>query len=164
MRERHGRRAKVRRIGDREVDLVLRRHGPLERDPVRLRHLVAMAMLDEVQTLLLGERAAQILGAPDQARLSLLADATLEYRLDEYRAVPIDQRLDLLFTGIRPEDFRARKAGELEKLRAVQHARDLHAALLSLGARLDANVSGIAIRVNGAEPCELTRGPSCATR
>jgi hypothetical protein len=44
-----------------------------------------------------------------EARLALLADAALEQRLDEYRAVAVDQRLDLLLARVRAEHLRVGK-------------------------------------------------------
>ena len=83
MRERHRRRAKARRIGDREIDLVLGRHAGFEGHAIGLGRLVADAVLGEVQPLLFLERGLQVVRAAEQARLALLADAALEHRLDE---------------------------------------------------------------------------------
>ncbi len=129
VRERHRRRPEPRRVGDREVDFVLRRHRALEGDAVRLGRLIAVTVLDEVQPLLLLERGLQVARAAEEPGLALLADATLEQRLDEHRAVAIDQRLDLLLARVRAEHLRDGKAGKAEELGAVQHACDLHVGL-----------------------------------
>jgi hypothetical protein len=103
--ERHRRRAKVRRVGDREVDLVLGRDRGLERDAVRLGELVAVTVFDEVEALLLLERGLQVLRAAQQAGFALLADAALEHRFDEDLAMAVDQRLDRLFARVGTQHF-----------------------------------------------------------
>ena len=127
--ERHGRRAEVGRVGDREIDLVLGRHRGLEGHAVGLGDDVADPMLDEIEPLLLLQRGLEVGRAPEQAGLALLADAALEHRLDEHRAVAVDQALDLVFAGVGAENFRRRKARELQQLGAVKHACDLHRLL-----------------------------------
>jgi hypothetical protein len=60
VRQRHGRRAKARRVGQREIDLVLGRHRPLEGDAIRLGDGVAVPVLGEVEALLLPERGCKV--------------------------------------------------------------------------------------------------------
>src|SRR6476620_11541639 len=105
---------------------MLGRHRALESDAVRLGELVAMAMLDEVKPLLLLERGLEILGPAQQASLTLLADPSLEYGLDEHRAMALDEPLDLILARIRPQDLGSREADEPQHSAAVEHARDLH--------------------------------------
>ena len=105
---------------------MLGRHRALEGDAVRLGELVAMAMLDEVKPLLLLERGLEILGPAQQASLTLLADPSLEYGLDEHRAMALDEPLDLILARIRPQDLGSREADEPQHSAAVEHARDLH--------------------------------------
>jgi hypothetical protein len=105
---------------------MLGRHRALESDAVRLGELVAMAMLDEVKPLLLLERGLEILGPAQQASLTLLADPSLEYGLDEHRAMALDEPLDLILARIRPQDLGSREADESQHSAAVEHARDLH--------------------------------------
>ena len=81
---------------------------------VGLRDLVAVTVLDEVETLLFLERRLEILGAAEKPGLALLAHPALEHRLDEHRAVPLDQRLDLFLAGVGTEHFGCGKAGELQ--------------------------------------------------
>ena len=126
MGERHRRRAEAGRVGEREVDLVLRRHARLEGHALRLGDHVADAVLGEEQPLLLLQRGLEVLGPAEQARLALLADAALEDRLQEDHAVALDQRLDLGLGGLGAEHLRAREAHEAKQLRAVEHASQLH--------------------------------------
>jgi hypothetical protein len=114
MRERHRRRTEVSRVGDREVHLVLRGHGAFERHAVGLGHLVAVAMLDEVEPLLFLQRRFQIRSPAEETGLALLADATFEDRLDEHRAVAVDQRFDFVFGGTRTEHLGGGKLDELQ--------------------------------------------------
>src|SRR5260370_1233309 len=92
---------------------MLGRHRALESDAVRLGELVAMAMLDEVKPLLLLERGLEILGPAQQASLTLLADPSLEYGLDEHRAMALDEPLDLILARIRPQDLGSRMEGRM---------------------------------------------------
>ena len=101
VRERHGRRAKARRVGDGEIHLVLRGNRAFEGHAIRLGGLVAVPMLDEIEALFFLERGLEILGSPQQAGFALLADTPLEHRLHEYRAVTLDQCLDFLLAGVR---------------------------------------------------------------
>ena len=78
--------------------------------PLRLGDLVAVAVLAEVQALLLGERGLQVGGAADQTGLALLAHAALEHRLDEHLPVLGDQRLDLRLACVGAEDLRCRES------------------------------------------------------
>src|SRR5262249_34823603 len=137
--------------GDREIDLVLGRHRALEGDPVGLGGDMADAVLDEIESLLLLERGSQILGAAEQPRLALLADAALEDRLHEDRAMAVDERLDLLLAGIGAEPLRSREPGELQQLCAVQHARDLHRVL----------ASSLGTGPSGGDPTRETLSRSC---
>ena len=131
MRERHGRRPEMSGVADGEIHLVLRRHCAFECHTVRLGELVAVAVLDEVKPFLFLQRCLQILRATEQSRLAFLAHAALEYRLDEDRAVTLDERLDLLFAGVWSQHFGRWKAGELQQFRAVEHACNLHRFLLA---------------------------------
>src|SRR5207253_1116649 len=118
VRERHGRRAKARRVGDGEIHLVLRGNRAFEGHAIRLGGLVAVPMLDEIEALFFLERGLEILGAPQQAGFALLADTSLEHRLHEYRAVTLDQCLDFLLAGVRAQHFRcgeARKSPSLKR-------------------------------------------------
>jgi hypothetical protein len=81
-------------------------HRTLEGHAVGLVEIVADPVLGEIKPFLLLERCLKVLGAPQQPRLALLADAALEDRLDENGAVPGDQVLDLAFRSRRPQDFR----------------------------------------------------------
>src|SRR6266540_4709075 len=105
---------------------MLGRHRTLESDAVRLGKLIAVAMLDEVEPLLLLERGLEVLGPTQQTCLALLADAPLEYGLDEHRAMALDQRLDVFFARVRPQHLGHRKADELQHPATIEHARDLH--------------------------------------
>ena len=111
---------------------MLGRHCALEGDAVRLGELVAMAMLDEVKPLLFLERGLEILGPAQQACLTLLADPSLEYGLDEHRAMALDERLDLILARIRPKHLGSREADEPQHSAAVEHARNLHVRAPSL--------------------------------
>ena len=133
MRQGHRRRAKVGRVADREVDLVLGGHAGFEGHAVGLGLDVADLVLGEVQAFLLGQRGLQVLRAAEQAGLALLADAALEYRLDEDQAVLVDQRLDLLLAGVGAEHFGGGEAREFEQTRAVQHSGNLHGLNLLVG-------------------------------
>ena len=122
----HGRGPEAGRVGDREVDLVLGRHGALEGHPVGLGHDGSDPVLDEVEPLLLLERRLQVGGPTEQPGLALLADAALEHRLDEDAAVAVDERPDLFLAGVGAEDLRGREPGELKQLGSMEHACDLH--------------------------------------
>jgi hypothetical protein len=90
-------------------------------------------MLDEVEALLLLQRCLQVRGASDQARFAFLADAALEHGFHENRAVAFDQGFDLLLARVGAEHLRRGEAYEVEKSGSVQHAGDLHRALLQRG-------------------------------
>ena len=124
--DRDRRRAIASVVGDREVDLVLGRHAALEGHAVGFGEGVAVAVLGEVEALLLGQRAAQIGGSADQSRLALLADAALEQRLDEDLAVALDQIPDLVFRGVGAEHLGGRKVDVPEQRRPVQKSGQLH--------------------------------------
>ena len=106
MRQGHCRRAKPRRVGDREINLVLGRHRAFERDAVGFGDRVANAMLDEIETLLFFEGGLQIGGAADQAGLALFADPAFEDGFYKHRPVLFDEGLDVPFAGVRAEHFR----------------------------------------------------------
>jgi maleylacetoacetate isomerase len=68
-----------------------------------------MAVLDEIEALLLGKRAPQIGRLADQAGLAFLPHASLEQRFDEDELVAVDEVLDLIFgRALLPVDLRAR--------------------------------------------------------
>ena len=105
---------------------MLGRYRAFESDAVRLGELIAVSMLDEVEPLLLLERGLEILGPAQQASLTLLADPSLEYGLDEHRAMALDQRFDLVLARVRTQHLGSREADELQHSAAVEHARHLH--------------------------------------
>ena len=107
---------------------MLGRHAGLEGHAVRLRRRVAVAMLDEEQSLAFGEGGAQVGRFADQPGLALLADAALEHRLDEDELVPIDEVLDLSLGRGGTEDLGDRKIDVPHKRRAVKKAGELHGA------------------------------------
>ncbi|WP_288582611.1 hypothetical protein [uncultured Methylobacterium sp.] len=74
----------------------------------------------------LAQSRLQAVGAAEQAHLTLVADAILEPRRDENRAVAVDETLDPFVTRVRPRNLGRREACELQELGTVQHARDLH--------------------------------------
>jgi hypothetical protein len=74
MRQRHRRGAKLRRVVDGEIDLVLGRDSALERDAIGLRDCISVPMLDEIQPLLLSQRGLEVRRLADQAGVALLAD------------------------------------------------------------------------------------------
>ena len=124
--QRHRRRPEVGVVGDREIDLVLGRHPRLEGHAVRLGIGVAVPVLAEIEPLLLGQRLLQRPRLADQPRLALLADAAAEHRLDEDQPVPVDQVLDRILGGVRPEHLRGREVDVGEQSRAVEQAVQLH--------------------------------------
>jgi hypothetical protein len=75
---------------------------------------------------LLAQSRLQVVGAAEQARLTLVADAILERRRDENRAVAADETPDPFVTRVRSRNLGRREACETQELGAVQHARDLH--------------------------------------
>ena len=122
----HRRCAKASRVGDGEIDLVLRRYPGFEGDAIGLGHGAADPVLDEVQALLFPERGRQIRCPAHQPRLAFFADPSFEDRLDEHRATALDQRPNLLLARARFEHLGGRKADEAQQLRTVEHAGDLH--------------------------------------
>jgi hypothetical protein len=126
VRDGDGGRPEARVVGDREVDLVLGRHAAFEADAIGLGDDVAVAVLGEVQALLLGERLRQRGGTPDEPGLALLADRAPEQRLDEHLAMAPDQVLDLVLAGIRAEHFGRWEVDVLQQRRAVQQSGELH--------------------------------------
>ena len=105
---------------------MLGRHPRLEGHAVGLGLDVADLVLGEIEPLLLGQRGLQVAGPPQQTGLALLADASLEDRLDEDQAMLVDQGLDGFFAGVRAQHVGGREAREFKQARAMQHARDLH--------------------------------------
>src|SRR5471032_3208389 len=83
MGERHGRRAVMRRVRDRKVDLLLGWHAGFEGHAVGLGHRVADPVFDKVQAFLFLQSGLQFSRLTDQAGRAFLADAALEHRLDE---------------------------------------------------------------------------------
>src|ERR1700730_4156810 len=114
MRQGHCRRPKARRIGDRKIDLVLGLHSAFKRDAIGFGNRVAYAVLDKIEPLLFFERGLQIRGAADEPGLPLLADAALENGFYKYRAVLLDEALDLFLAGVGAEYFGRRKSCELQ--------------------------------------------------
>ncbi len=147
MGERHRRGAEFGGIADREVDLVLGRHARLEGHSIGLGAGVAVAVLDEIEPLLLLQRRLEIARLADQPGLALLADAALEHRLDEDQLVAVDQALDLVLRRAGPEHFGGREIDMLEKLRAVQHSGDLHDNLTSVKGPFSRPRSGMLLQV-----------------
>ena len=129
VRQGHCRRAKPRRVCNREIDLVLCRHRAFECHAVRFGDRVADAVLDEVKALLLVEGGLQIGSAADEPGLALFADAAFEDGFYEHRPVLLDEGLDVLLAGVWAEHFGGRIAGELQQLCAVAHAGDFHRSL-----------------------------------
>ena len=105
---------------------MLGRHAGLEGHAVRLRRRVAVAMLDEEQSLAFGEGGAQVGRFADQPGLALLADAALEHRFDEDELVPIDKVLDLSLGRGGTEDLGDRKIDMPQQRRAVKKAGEFH--------------------------------------
>ncbi len=105
---------------------MLGRHRAFERDAVGFGDGVANAMLDEIEALLFFEGGFQIGGAADQAGLALFADPAFEDGFYKHRPVLFDEGLDVPLAGVRAEHFRGRIPGELQQLRAVEHASDFH--------------------------------------
>jgi hypothetical protein len=130
--ERHARRAELGRVGYGEIDLMLGGHPALEGHPVRLGYRVAMAVLDEIEALLLGKRAPQIGSLADQAGLAFLPHASLEQRFDEDELVAVDEVLDLIFGRAWAQDFRRWKIDVRQHARAVEHSGDVHCRLREL--------------------------------
>src|SRR5262245_65137153 len=126
MGERHRRRAVVRRIGDREIDLVLGGDSALESDAIGLGPRIAVLVLDEIKPLLLLERGLEVARTADQAGLALLADAAAKYRLYENELMAIDEVLDLILCRLRSEYFGCGKVHVLEQRRPIKHAGDVH--------------------------------------
>ena len=67
MSERHGGSAKLGGIRDCKIDLVLGRDAAFKGHPIRLGDDISMAVLGEVEALLLGERRLEIARLADQA-------------------------------------------------------------------------------------------------
>ena len=65
--------------------------------------------------------------------LPFFADSALEDGFYEYRAVLLDNALDLFLAGVGAEDLGRRKSCELQQLRAAQHASDFHGSFSSRG-------------------------------
>src|SRR5262249_28051832 len=129
MGKRHRRRAVMRRISDREIDLVLGGDTALESDSVRLGPRVAVLVFDEVKPLLLFERGLEVARAADQAGLALLADAAAKYRLYENELMAVDEALDLLLCSLRSEHFGCGKVHVLEQRRTIKHSGNVHDSL-----------------------------------
>ena len=96
MGQRHCRGAIPGVVGDREIDLVLGGNAGLEGDAVRLGRGIAVAVLGEIEPLLLGQRLVQRPRRADEPGLALLANPAPEHRLDEDQPMPVDQGLDLV--------------------------------------------------------------------
>ncbi len=94
-------------------------NGALEGDAFGFGHDVAVPVLGEIEALFLLQRRLQVLGAPDEAGLALLADAAAENRLDENFAALGDEVLDLLLASFRAEHSRGRKVHDLQELRSI---------------------------------------------
>ena len=127
----HRRRAELGVVGDGEIDLVLGGDAGLEGDPVRLGIGIAVAVLGEIEPLLLGERGLQVAGGADQPGLALLAHAAAEHRLDEDQPVPVDQRLDRVLARVRPQHLGPGETHVVEQFRAIKHAVQLHRRISS---------------------------------
>ena len=69
-----------------------------------------VAVLGEIETLLLSEGRFQIGCLPDQARLAFLADSAFEHRLDKNQLVAIDKTLDFALGRAGPQNLRLGKS------------------------------------------------------
>jgi hypothetical protein len=72
-------------------------HPAPEGHAVCLGDRIAVAMLDEIKALFLGQRGPQISRLADQAGLAFLAYTAFEQRFDEDELVAVDEVLDLIF-------------------------------------------------------------------
>src|SRR5207247_489557 len=125
--------AELGRVGDCEIDFALGRHSALESHPVGLGHNISMAMLREIKALLLRQCRLQIARLADQAGLALLADSAFEERFNEDQLVPVDESLDLVFRGIRTQDFGCWEVHMREQAGPMEHASDVHSGLPESG-------------------------------
>ena len=117
--QRHRRRPEARVVGDREVDLVLGRHARLEGHAVGLGGGVAVAVLGEIEPLLLGQRLRRSVALPISPALPFLPTPPRNTRLDEDQAVAVDQVLDLVFGRVRAEHLGRGKVDVGAAVRAV---------------------------------------------
>ena len=88
---------------------MLGRHPGLEGHAVGLGISIAVAVLTEIEPLLLGQRLLQRPRFTDQPGLAFLANTAAEHGLDEDEAMPVDQSLDGVLGRVRSEHLGRRE-------------------------------------------------------
>jgi hypothetical protein len=87
---------------------------------------LATVLPTRCSTKIFFEGGFQIGGAADEVGLAPFADPAFEDGFLKHRPGAFDEGLDVLLAGVRAEHFRGRIPGELQQLRAVEHASDFH--------------------------------------